>query len=252
MTPGNASTTGPVAASRTSAHPATAAAKRLLRQYVYFCTSKASKMSTCTDGCDLHEHLACEPPAYVSLRQHTSAYVSIRQHTSAYISIRQLTSAYVSIRQHTSAHVSTRQHTSAHVSIRQHTSAYVSIPGRAACELQVSFGEPHIHVSIRQHTSAYLAALPASSRSLLASRTYSRSLLACCRARMCVLSRAAASVAAASAASAAALAPIAAAYVQHTAAYVSIRQRLPPLPPLLQLPLSRQQQPFPNAGKGGG
>jgi hypothetical protein len=31
------------------------------------------------------------PPAYVSIRQHTSAYVSIRQHTSAYVSIRQHT-----------------------------------------------------------------------------------------------------------------------------------------------------------------
>jgi hypothetical protein len=51
------------------------------------------------------------PPAYVSIRQHTSAYVSIRQHTSAYVSIRQHTSAYVSIRQHTSAYASMRQHT---------------------------------------------------------------------------------------------------------------------------------------------
>ncbi len=40
------------------------------------------------------------PPAYVSIRQHTSAYVSIRQHTSAYVSIRQHTSAYVRMRPH--------------------------------------------------------------------------------------------------------------------------------------------------------
>jgi hypothetical protein len=31
--------------------------------------------------------LLWQPPAYVSIRQHTSAYVSIRQHTSAYVSI---------------------------------------------------------------------------------------------------------------------------------------------------------------------
>jgi hypothetical protein len=242
MTPGNASTTGPVAASRTSAHPATAAAKRLLRQYVYFCTSKASKMSTCTDGCDLHEHLACEPPAYVSLRQHTSAYVSIRQHTSAYISIRQLTSAYVSIRQHTSAHVSTRQHTSAHVSTRQHTSAHVSIrqhtwprclrapglfwraahtrqhtsahvsiPGRTARELQVSFGEPHIlEVSFGLLQGSYVCAL---SRCCVCCRCF-RCLRCGPRAHCCGLRAAYGSIrqhtsASASAASAAAAAPLA-------------------------------------------
>jgi hypothetical protein len=68
------------------------------------------------------------PPAYVSIRQHTSAYVSIYIHIhigdpncfillgpranqpyrtracmQPYVSIRQRTSAYVSIRQHTSA-----------------------------------------------------------------------------------------------------------------------------------------------------
>jgi hypothetical protein len=93
-------------------------------QYLYFCTSKASKVSTNTDTCDLSStgsigggrgRLAVSPLSSPSsstlnacIRQHTSAYVSIRQHTSAYVSIRQHTSAYVSIRQHTSAYVSIR------------------------------------------------------------------------------------------------------------------------------------------------
>ncbi len=108
--------------------------KQLLTcQYLYFCTSKASKLSTAvsSEQRDRQQHTS----AYVSIRQHTSAYVSIRQHTSAYASIRQQLSTAVSsrrsgivnseyvIRQHTSAYVSIRQHTSAYVSIRQHTSA---------------------------------------------------------------------------------------------------------------------------------
>ncbi len=57
------------------------------------------------------------PPAYVSIRQHTSAHTLSPQSMRlgdtapplappAYVSIRQHTSAYVSIRQHTSAYVS--------------------------------------------------------------------------------------------------------------------------------------------------
>ena len=128
---------------------------------MYFCTSKASKLSI-------------SPPfasAYVNIRQHTLAHVStskasklstsspfalifrflflahwsspkstacIRQHTSAYAR------SHACISQHTSAyagplvfaevyrlHTSARQHMSAyarnHACIRQHTSAYVSI-----------------------------------------------------------------------------------------------------------------------------
>ena len=69
---------------------------QLLRQYLYFCTGKASKLSTCDPTLGAH----CDP----SIRQHTSAYVSIRQHTSAYGTIRQHTSANASIRRHTSAY----------------------------------------------------------------------------------------------------------------------------------------------------
>jgi hypothetical protein len=135
---------------------------RVQRQYLYFCSSKASKFGIyLVVGYAKLRHVVQVP--YVSIRQHTSAYVSIRQQTlpgcrlrqaqsccggyparpagAAGVSIRQHTSAYVSIRQHTSAYVSTRlyrlrQHTSAYVSIRQHKSAYVSI---------------------RQHTSAYVS-----------------------------------------------------------------------------------------------
>jgi hypothetical protein len=112
-------------------------------QYVYFCTSKASKPSTFGVHSYIHSHGVC------SIRQRTLAYVSVRQHTSAW----QHTSAYVSIRTfgvlsdihshgvcelqvlqrqrslnrlaHTSAYVRIHQHTSAYVSIRQHTSAYL-------------------------------------------------------------------------------------------------------------------------------
>jgi hypothetical protein len=82
---------------------------RLLRcQYVYFSTSKASKLSTWQSArakrcCAISGCAAC-------IRQHTSAYVSIRQHTSAVLRDKRMrclhTSAYVSIRQHTSAYVS--------------------------------------------------------------------------------------------------------------------------------------------------
>ncbi len=101
---------------------ALAACRRLLRQYLYFCTSKASKLSA-EGSCFCLRTRARErrEALDVSIRQHTSAHVSIRQHTSAY--------AYVSIRQHTSAYVSIRicQHTPAYVCIRQHTPAYVNI-----------------------------------------------------------------------------------------------------------------------------
>jgi hypothetical protein len=75
---------------RAAARSAACAAQR---QYLYFGTSKASKLSTCGGS------RSCAP---MLLSQHTSAYVSIRQHTSAYDSIRQHTTAYDSIRQHTS------------------------------------------------------------------------------------------------------------------------------------------------------
>jgi hypothetical protein len=77
------------------------------RQYLYFCTSEASKLSTKLSTkrrtCQAHHRGGCagrlpsggstcsrsSPVAasYVSIRQHTSAYVSIRQHASACVSI---------------------------------------------------------------------------------------------------------------------------------------------------------------------
>ena len=84
-----------------------------LRQYLYFCSSKASK-ELCQGGevCDAHGNAAGGVGAYVSIRPHTRAYVSLREHTSAYVCIRQLTSgvgACVFIRQHTSSYVSIRE-----------------------------------------------------------------------------------------------------------------------------------------------
>jgi hypothetical protein len=82
---------------------------QLLRcQYMYFCTSKASTSvleSKFTSLPGSFDHRPYSPPAYVSIRQHTSAYVSVRQHTSAYVSVRQRTSAYVSVCQHSQRHI---------------------------------------------------------------------------------------------------------------------------------------------------
>ena len=84
------------------------ARRKYSRQLLYFCTSKASKLSTSflvlitssSSATEMAERSAAAVgvTAYVSIRQHTSACVSMRQHTSAYVSIR--------IRQHTSAYVS--------------------------------------------------------------------------------------------------------------------------------------------------
>jgi hypothetical protein len=112
---------------------------RALRQYLYFCTSKASNLSIRRAVPSSAGRCACNRSA------HTSAYTSIRQHassagrcacnrsahTSAYASIRQHTSAYVERRtmrvQPLCAQRSVQTHTSAYVSIRQHTPTYVSI-----------------------------------------------------------------------------------------------------------------------------
>jgi hypothetical protein len=58
---------------------------------LYFCASKASKLSTSQRA---RMSKGTSPTTKVALPnvapcQHTSAYVSIRQHTSAYVSIRQ-------------------------------------------------------------------------------------------------------------------------------------------------------------------
>jgi hypothetical protein len=73
--------------------------RTLLRQYLYFCTSKASKLSTWGGARQGTQPSAHAPPSshfLLLIRQHTSAYVSIRPHTSAYV---MHASAYVSIRQ---------------------------------------------------------------------------------------------------------------------------------------------------------
>jgi hypothetical protein len=69
---------------------------RQLRQYLYFCTSKASKLSTILRSSSSCSRCICSlcSLSLTCIRQHTLAYVSIRQHTSAYVSIRQHTSAY--------------------------------------------------------------------------------------------------------------------------------------------------------------
>jgi hypothetical protein len=116
-------------------HLVLAALQRLLRQHLYFCTSKASKLQPniravavqkaertvvrleklVAKCCHVGAHMPASrlPSSYVSIRQHTSAHVSIRQHTSAY-GMPVLALAVVGIRQHTSAYVSIRQNTSAY------------------------------------------------------------------------------------------------------------------------------------------
>jgi hypothetical protein len=93
----------------------------LLRgQYLYFCTSKGSKLSTCKRVPDAVVEDKRAPLCEACIRQHTSAYVP--QHTSAYArqarpSLRGVhPSAYVSIR--TSAYVSIRK-TSSPLSARR-------------------------------------------------------------------------------------------------------------------------------------
>jgi hypothetical protein len=97
----------------------------LRREYLYFCTSKASKLST-FESCQhtMAMRLVC------SMRHDSSVTLS------AYVSIRQHTSAYASICQHATAHVSIRQHTSEYASIHQHTSAYASIRHRVVCSMR--------------------------------------------------------------------------------------------------------------------
>jgi hypothetical protein len=127
--------------------PLYACTAQLMRQYLYFCASKVSKLKRDpTLGAHCDPSIRHHTSAYVSnIRQHASAYVSIRQHVSAYVSMCQHTSAYAFILQHTSAYVRIRQCTSAYLSsIPQHTSAYVSIRQHTTA-----------YVSMRQHTSAY-------------------------------------------------------------------------------------------------
>jgi hypothetical protein len=112
--------------------PSLAPLRALLRQYLHWCTSKSSKVSTWAGPDQRAQLSSCQVPLPAPLL-HTSAYVSICQHTSAYVSIRAIilsgptagttpaSRKLVSIRQHTTAYVSIRQHTSAYVSIRQHT-----------------------------------------------------------------------------------------------------------------------------------
>jgi hypothetical protein len=151
-------------------------------QYLYFCTSKASKLKRsrwfslpAARGAAAFL-LSTLASAYVSIRQHrirqhTSAYVSVLakhtricicQHTSAYVRI-----AYVSIRQR-SCQAHSHLHMSAYVSvhqnrIRQHTSAYVLsalVPGGfPSCTHTPRRIHQHTpaYVSIRQHTSAYVS-----------------------------------------------------------------------------------------------
>jgi isocitrate/isopropylmalate dehydrogenase len=56
-----------------------------------FASSRLARLPAAAASCPASSSLAPSgsPPAYVSIRQHTSAFVSIRQHTSAYVSIRQ-------------------------------------------------------------------------------------------------------------------------------------------------------------------
>ena len=95
-----------------------------LRQYLYFCTKKASKLSTLNDthtdstsSCIVCRCCSFSIAARTCIRQHTPAYVSRRRHThTSAMQVLQL--LYRRANLHTSAHVSTRQHTSAYVSIR--------------------------------------------------------------------------------------------------------------------------------------
>jgi hypothetical protein len=114
--------------------------QRPFRQYSYFYTSKASKLST-----SQHQPPVRAQPVFV-VRQTAGAAAWHRAVGTLYI-----WPAYVSIRQHTSAYVSIRQHTAwspwhfLHLACRgQHTSAYVSIREHAAWSRWLS-----LHLDLR-------------------------------------------------------------------------------------------------------
>jgi hypothetical protein len=147
-------------------------------QYLYFCTSKASKLSTCACAAPIritsvadkaaksvgaclgvsdrgseqpsrnHPHTFSVTPPTHTLREPRLllAHVSIRQHASAYAATTSISVPPLRIRQHTSAYVSIRQHTPAYVSIR-------------CDDLHQCTSTVHMsaYVSIRQHTSAYVS-----------------------------------------------------------------------------------------------
>jgi hypothetical protein len=158
-------------------------------QYLYFCTSKASKLYFCTSKASSTFVLAKQvnfagplrPPGAGGIKA-KHCFVRFLDETphdspedksihrartcpacAASTAGKMLqTFAYVGIRQHTSAHVSIayasiRQHTSAYVSIRQHTcSASRSEHSRKDVAYVSICQHTSAYVSIRQHTSAYL------------------------------------------------------------------------------------------------
>ncbi len=156
------------------------------RQYLYFCSGKARKLSTCGEGggdvranwrkpCrerqahkPLHAGTIRQP--YVSIRQHTSEYLcrergnkplhagTIRQHTSAYISIRQNKSEYLRRERHTNRWSASRcsvyllywyKSTNTEAAHKLEKAAYRDTHTQtAACGYHTS-----AYVSIHQHTS---------------------------------------------------------------------------------------------------
>ena len=114
---------------------------RLLRQYLYCCTSKASKLSTCLAALSnavsparLQRHnlyFGTSKAGKVRTEDVGNIHVHFRvlqqrvQHTSAYVSIRQHTPAYDSMRQHTlqvCAHTCKRE---CRTSIQPHSAARI-------------------------------------------------------------------------------------------------------------------------------
>jgi hypothetical protein len=129
-----------------------------LRQYVYFCTSKASKLR------NARTRLLGEP---ADSQQHNTYIHRIRPHTCAYVSAAEIRLLGRTRRQPTTQHLYT-QSTPAYVRIRQLTSAYVRI--RQCCRDTAARAyshqqTPHLHtqntpayVSTRAHTCAYVSA----------------------------------------------------------------------------------------------
>jgi hypothetical protein len=137
--------------------------KKKSGQNLYFCASKASKLSSTFPRRGLPP--AADAPAAYS----TSAFVRIRPHTSTYMRIREATHQRCgfSLRRGVGKHISQLTAFSYRCAIRpvrQHTSGYVRIRRQAdvcwqltafsyRCAIRPAYVSIHSTVSIRQHTS---------------------------------------------------------------------------------------------------
>jgi hypothetical protein len=146
---------------------------------LYFCTSKASKVS-----------ISASPASapYVSIRQHTSAWrmLAYAGAVTASTSIRQHTSAYASIRQHTSAYTCEASSLASPPAIQSESYALVlvrSVCTSKACKERAFVPVKHVK---RERTSASPPAIQSESYALVLLRTVCTSKASKERAYLCL------------------------------------------------------------------